>query len=320
LNENAKFLFARPLTTVARSPFAFAAPTIYGVVFMKNKPLQDGSPAKGAKGVNPARTAAARSPTGRPKRQSGRGPLEPDRIWIYGVHAVEAALANPNRRIFGFYATQNAVRRVDPAILANALSGALSDAIAPTILPPAKIDALLPTDSVHQGLAIETEILEEPRLQELVPRGPLVLLDQVTDPQNVGAILRSAAAFGAAAVVVTARHAPLPAGALAKAATGALEHVPYLRVTNLARTLAFLNDEGYRTIGLAGEAEDDLSTADDGRPLALVLGSEGKGLRQLTRQTCTDLARIPLAGRIGSLNVSNAAAVALYIATRDTAT
>jgi 23S rRNA (guanosine2251-2'-O)-methyltransferase len=171
---------------------------------------------------------------------------------------------------------------------------------------------------VHQGLIAEADPLPSPAIEELPDSGIVLVLDQITDPHNVGAILRTAAAFGVAAVITTARHSPEATGVLAKSASGALELVPIVIVQNLARALAALKDRGFLTVGLDSEAPDDLAATTLRRPLALVLGAEGRGLRQLTGATCDRLARLDLPGAIKSLNVSNATALALYIAARAT--
>jgi 23S rRNA (guanosine2251-2'-O)-methyltransferase len=172
---------------------------------------------------------------------------------------------------------------------------------------------LLP-DAVHQGLYLETDPLPAPAIEDLAAKGIVLVLDQITDPHNVGAIFRSAAAFGASAIVTTQRHSPDATGALAKAASGALEHVPFVNVQNLARGLTALKQHGFLVVGLDSEGDGDLAALALRAPLALVLGAEGKGLRQLTREICDHVARIDLPGKIASLNVSNAAAVALYVA------
>jgi 23S rRNA (guanosine2251-2'-O)-methyltransferase len=179
-----------------------------------------------------------------------------------------------------------------------------------------ELDRLTPPNSVHQGIVIETMPLSEPTLHDIIGANPppdlILMLDQVTDPHNVGAILRSAAAFGAAAIIMTERNAPTTTGVLAKSASGALEHTPMIHVVNLSRTLDELREAGYWSVGLAEEGEKDLGDLDLSGRTVLVLGAEGEGLRHLTRQKCDELARLPTGGAIGSLNVSNAAAVALY--------
>jgi 23S rRNA (guanosine2251-2'-O)-methyltransferase len=180
---------------------------------------------------------------------------------------------------------------------------------------PDEIARRLSPDAVHNGLLAEAELLDAPAIDALPAEGIVLVLDQITDPHNVGAILRSAAAFGVAALVTTARHSPEATGVLAKSASGALEYVPVVTVQNLARGLAALRERGFLLVGLDSEGENDLAQTALRAPLALVLGAEGKGLRQLTRETCDHTARLDLPGAIKSLNVSNAAALALYVAT-----
>ena len=184
---------------------------------------------------------------------------------------------------------------------------------------PDVIDARLGPDAVHQGLLAEADPLQAPPAAELEPDGIVLVLDQITDPHNVGAIMRSAAAFAARAIITTARHSPEATGALAKAASGALELVPLVTVQNLARGMEDLRGRGFMLVGLDSSGERDLADLPLRAPLALVLGAEGKGLRQLTRATCDALARIDLPGEIKSLNVSNAAVLALYVASRQIA-
>ncbi len=232
-----------------------------------------------------------------------------DHAMIFGIHAVEAALANPDRGIAKLYLTDNAERR-----LAEALS---KRQMAHERVLPRDLDRRLGPDTVHQGALIEAEALPEPTLAELVEGSagrPLIVLDQVTDPHNVGAILRSGAAFGAGGLVMTRRHSPPLDGALAKSASGALEHIRVALVQNLARALAELKDLECILIGLDDAAPDRIETMAWPERSALVLGAEGKGLRQLTRESCDRLARIATDGAMPSLNVSNAAAVALHLA------
>jgi 23S rRNA (guanosine2251-2'-O)-methyltransferase len=236
-------------------------------------------------------------------------------VWLYGVHAVLAALANPNRDCRRLLLSAEAERR-DAAALAE-LARQRPGLPAAQRVERAEIDALLPPGAVHQGLALEVSPLRQPDLESLLAglaagRQIIVALDQVTDPHNVGAILRSAAVFGAAAVINTERHAAAETGTLAKAASGGLEQVAYLQVTNLARTLEHLKAAGFWCLGLAGEAEQSLAGADLPERLVLCLGAEGSGLRRLTRSHCDLLLALPAAGALRDLNVSNAAAVALY--------
>jgi 23S rRNA (guanosine2251-2'-O)-methyltransferase len=228
---------------------------------------------------------------------------------LYGLHPVESALANPDRTVVRVLGTENAAHRLG-ALLAK--RGLTLEAASPKDL-----DRLLGPDTVHQGIALEAAPLPPVALDEVDPDGTLLVLDQVTDPHNVGAALRSAAAFGASGLVMTERHSPPLQGALAKAASGALDLVPVILVKNLAQALAELGERGFQRVGLAEEAGQALETAALSRPLALVLGAEGKGLRQLTREHCDLLCRISTASALASLNVSNAAAVALHWASRN---
>lgn len=234
-----------------------------------------------------------------------RESLRPDDLAVlYGWHTVKAALENPARKIRKFLATENAARRLaEEGITA-----------APELVRPGAIDERLAPDAVHQGLYLEADPLPAPEIADIA--GNVLVLDQITDPHNVGAILRTAAGFDVAAVVTTARHSPEATGALAKAASGALEYVPIVTVQNLARAMTELKERGYLLVGLDASAERDLGEVPLAAPLALVLGAEGRGLRQLTRESCDALGRIALPGRIKSLNVSNAAALALYVASR----
>jgi 23S rRNA (guanosine2251-2'-O)-methyltransferase len=235
-------------------------------------------------------------------------PAIPDGVAIlYGWHTVAAALANPRRVIRKITATENAARRL--------ADEGLTLPVAPEIVRPDAIDARLTPDAVHQGLLVEADPLPALAIEDVGPQGIVLVLDQLTDPHNVGAILRTAAAFAVGAVVTTARHSPEATGVLAKSASGALDLVPMVTVQNLARALANLKERSFLTVGLDSEGETDLAAAPLRAPLALVLGAEGRGLRQLTRETCEIRARLDLPGAIKSLNVSNAAAIALYAVT-----
>jgi len=218
---------------------------------------------------------------------------------------VSLALANPARRIRKLLLTENAARRL--------ADENIDTRIAPEIVRPSQIDQMLGPDAVHQGLLAEADPLPSPDIDTLAPEGLVLVLDQITDPHNVGAILRSAAAFAVKAIVTTARHSPEATGVLAKSASGALELVPLVSVQNLARALTRLNERGFLTVGLDSEGCENLGAVALREPLALVLGAEGKGLRQLTRETCSVVARLDLPGELKSLNVSNAAVLALYI-------
>jgi len=252
------------------------------------------------------KTAKGRPAPPRPAwRDRDRG-FDPDGpVILYGWHTVATALQNPRRRFRKIILTENAARRLSEEGIATR--------IAPEIVRPNEIDRLLTPDAVHQGLFAEADPLPSPDIDTLTQDGMVLVLDQITDPHNVGAILRSAAAFAVKAIVTTARHSPEATGVLAKAASGALELVPLVSVQNLARALTRLNERGFMTVGLDSEGSENLSAVALRPPLALVLGAEGKGLRQLTRDTCSVVARLAMPGEIKSLNVSTAAVLALYI-------
>ncbi|ALN73785.1 RNA methyltransferase [Aureimonas sp. AU20] len=241
-----------------------------------------------------------------PVRPGKSGPA--DRVRLYGLHTVEAALRNPERKLHRLFATRNALNRLE-----------LSESDLPCpfeLVEPRFLDTELGSDAVHQGVMLEADPLGTKRLSDLGASDLILVLDQVTDPHNVGALLRSAVAFGAGAVVTTSRHSPQESGVLAKSASGALELIPYVQITNLSDALSEIASLGFQTIGLDSDGEGELETSFDGQRIALVLGSEGKGLRQKTRETVSVLARLEVPGAIRSLNVSNAAAVALYAARR----
>ena len=226
-------------------------------------------------------------------------------VILYGWHTVTMALQNPNRHIRKLFLTENAARRLAEDNIAPRLT--------PEIVRPSQIDQRLGPDAVHQGLLAEADPLPSPDIETLEGEGLVLVLDQITDPHNVGAIMRSAAAFAVKAIVTTARHSPEATGVLAKSASGALELVPLVTVQNLARALTALNERGFMTVGLDSQGSENLSATPLRQPLALVLGAEGKGLRQLTRETCSVVARLDMPGEIKSLNVSNAAVLALYV-------
>jgi 23S rRNA (guanosine2251-2'-O)-methyltransferase len=241
----------------------------------------------------------------RKKSHQSHGTANRPRFW--GKHAVAAALDNPDRQVLKAWATREAAEFMQfPADLPVTMAEAPD------------LGRLVPSDAPHQGVVVEVEPLEEVWLGDLLAqadeRAVLLVLDQVTDPHNVGAILRSAAAFGALGIVTQDRHSPPESGALAKAASGALERVPWTRVVNLARALDEIAEAGFWRIGLAGEADSDLKDALGPAKVALVLGAEGPGMRQNTREHCDALARLPISDAVESLNVSNAAAVSLYAA------
>ena len=241
------------------------------------------------------------------RKNKSKGGGNPNRPRFWGKHAVAAALDNPERRVLKAWSTREAAEFMNfpkdlPVVLADV----------------ADLGRMVPSDAPHQGIVIEVEPLEEMWLADVLADAPeratLLVLDQVTDPHNVGAILRSAAAFGAIAIVTQDRHAPPEGGALAKAASGALERVPWVRVVNLSRALEEIAEAGFWRIGLAGEAKDDIKAALGPQRVALVLGAEGPGMRANVRDHCDTIARLPISEAMESLNVSNAAAVALYAA------
>jgi 23S rRNA (guanosine2251-2'-O)-methyltransferase len=229
-------------------------------------------------------------------------------VVLYGWHPVKAALENPARHIRRLLATENAARKLAEEGVALPL--------APELVRPQVIADRLSPDALHQGLLVEADPLPSPSLEEIAREGIVLVLDQITDPHNVGAIARSAAAFSVSAIITPARHSPEATGVLAKSASGALEYVPLVSVQNLARALAALKERGFLVVGLDSAGTEDLTAATLSAPLALVLGAEGKGLRQLTLQTCDCVARLDVPGKIKSLNVSNAAAVALFLASQ----
>ena len=267
------------------------------------------------KGKSPKKPGALRGRAGRMKGGRGSGRAGTGSVRLWGRHAVEAALMNPDRVHRKLWATREGV-----ASLAEAIGGELPEGFTVEYAQGLDLARLVARDAPHQGLVLECAPLDDLGLDDLPDPDaahPVVVLDQVTDPHNLGAILRSAAAFGAAAVVTQDRHAPPESGVVAKSASGALEIVPWVRVINLSRALEDLAGAGYWRIGLAGEAEPLFADALAAGPVALVLGAEGEGLRHNVAQHCDVLARLPIAAAMESLNVSNAAAVALdAIATR----
>lgn len=244
----------------------------------------------------------------RPKVAPGEGPAN-GLVRLYGLHTVRAALDNPNRRIRSMLVTRNALERL-------AISDITALPFKAELVEPRDIDKLTGSDAVHQGVLVEAEPLKPKRLDALGDSNLVLVLDQVTDPHNVGAILRSAVAFGAGALITTARHSPQESGVLAKSASGALEHIDHIEVKNLAEALGELHEAGFQTIGLDSDGPAEIEKTFSGDRIALVLGAEGKGLRQKTRETVIALARLDMPGAIRSLNVSNAAAVALYAVRR----
>jgi 23S rRNA (guanosine2251-2'-O)-methyltransferase len=269
-------------------------------------------PPRPAAGPSPTRIGSG-SASASGSSASGGGPRA---SLLFGLHPVAAAWTNPERRCRRLLATEAGL-----TALADALASARDLGLtrpAPQTVDRAELDRLLPTGAVHQGVVLDAEPLAEvdlddlARLAESRPDDVVVVLDQVTDPHNVGAILRSAAAFGASAVVLTDRNAPELTGTLAKSASGAVEIVPLVRVVNLSRALSVLQEAGYWCVGLDETGTRTLAQLDLKGRVAVVMGAEGSGLRRLTRERCDDIARLPTRGPIGSLNVSNATAVALY--------
>jgi len=255
----------------------------------------------------------ARKPQWVIDKERNRREASRETVWLFGLHAVRDALQNPRREKLRLVLTKNAADKLADAIAAGGLE--------PEIVDPRKFDVPIDENSVHQGAALEARPLDWGSLADVAIGGtgaPLVvLLDRVTDPHNVGAVLRSAEVFGARAVIAPRHHSAPETGALAKTASGALERQPYLRVTNLSDAMEELRAMGFVLLGLDSEATDTLAEGmalAGNRPIALVLGAEGPGLREKTRETCDRLVRVPAAGVFGSLNVSNAAAVALYAA------
>lgn len=256
---------------------------------------------------------ALRGRAGRMQGGRGSGRASSGAVRLWGRHAVEAALKNPERRHRKLWATREGIASLDGELPAN---------FPLEYAQPADLARFVSKDAPHQGLVLECDALEDVYLEDVLdgdPARPLVVLDQVTDPHNVGAILRSAAAFDACAILTQDRHAPPESGVVAKSASGALEIVPWVRVVNLARALEEAAEAGYWRIGLDGDGEASLAEALPAGPVALILGAEGEGMRHNIRQHCDAIARLPISNAMESLNVSNAAAIALYAAaTRQT--
>ena len=236
---------------------------------------------------------------------AGYDPGTSPNLFLYGLHTVRHALENPARKKFRLFATRNGLQRLEyvpgayPVLEVSEVS-------------PRELDRLVGPDAVHQGVVLETEPLVPAPLKTLDDCDLVVVLDQITDPHNVGAIMRSAVAMGAGAIITTARHSPAQTGVLAKSASGALDLIRHLTVTNLARAIETLHEMGFATIGLDSDADRDFTALPRFSKIAIVLGAEGKGLRLKTRETCQHLARLDMPGPIKSLNVSNAAAISLH--------
>lgn len=238
----------------------------------------------------------------KPRHDPDTGP-----VYLYGIHTVRAALDNPRRAKRHLLATPNALSRLRE-------DGEIGN-VRVTETSPKELDRLLGADAVHQGVALEVDPVSRFGLDDVSPLKLVVVLDQVTDPHNVGAILRTACAFGADAVVTTSRYAPRETGVMAKSASGALDLVPLVEVRNLGDAIETLKRRGLTVLGFDSEAPTPLRPRTDGAPLAIVLGAEGKGLRQRTRELCDEMVQLDMPGPIKSLNVSNAAAIALFAAT-----
>lgn len=260
---------------------------------------------------NGPRTGGAPYKERPPKRSFGGGgsgggegeKLTDGTVWIYGTHAVMAAMANPKRKVLDLRATRNAAEALPEGTRVNLIEGD-------------ELSAKLPAGAVHQGIAVRVTPLDVMEIDQAISdvSGIVLVLDQVTDPQNIGAVFRSAAAFGVRAIIQQDRKAPPITGSLAKAAVGGIELVPDVRVVNISQTIMQLADDGWMTVGLSGDAEKELSEVLDGSPVVLVMGAEGKGLRHLVGERCDFLARIPIGAQMESLNVSAASAIALYAA------
>ena len=256
-------------------------------------------------------------PHSKPHKQSQNHQQKPPKKWgqskprakpqtelVYGLHSVTAALENPQRHIKEIFASKNAAAKLQPSLDARNITA--------KIVLPRDLDKLCGPDAVHQGIVAKLAPLPQLDIEDLAPQGIVVLLDQVTDPHNVGAILRSCAAFKVQALITTERNSPQGSAILGKTASGGQEHVPIIEVTNLSRAMEQLKKHNFTLIGLDSEADNAMGELTIPAPLALVLGAEGKGLRHKTRQNCDIMARLDMPGAIKSLNVSNAAAVCLY--------
>ncbi len=309
----AHVLVGKPVSILAGDALSRVTEAAQERADMRERQWQDRRPGKGRTrpSSKPGGFKSGGGLQGGRRSHERRGGEPTSDVVLYGWHTVTAALANPARHIRRLLLTENALRRLQEEGIALPVT--------PDIVRPDAIAARLTPDAVHNGLLAEADPLPSPSIEEMDTSGIVLVLDQITDPHNVGAMLRTAAAFAVTAVVTTARHSPEATGVLAKSASGALELVPIVIVQNLARALTGLKERGFLTVGLDSSAPDDLAALELRAPVALVLGAEGKGLRQLTGETCDRLARLDLPGAIKSLNVSNATALALYIASRATA-
>lgn len=250
------------------------------------------------------------------RKQAGKPPSKQpakpaSQLWLYGNHACIAALHNPERKRLGLAVTSHALKELEVQGITERSLG-----ISPHIVTTRELDELLPPGAVHQGIAFHTSPLPDYNLETFIKQrnnpSPLLMLDQVTDPHNIGAILRSAAAFGAGAVIVTDRHSPQETGVMAKTASGAMETMALIRVTNLVQSIEMLKKHGYWSIGLDGYAEHTIEKATEFDKAVIIMGAEGSGLRRLTREHCDLLVKLPMTDAVESLNVSNAAAITLY--------
>ncbi len=278
----------------------------------KDKSTRDTHYANLRRAVRDAKRERGEIPTPPPQKRKHKGgddwkppQLSADQVYLYGLHTVRAALANKEREIIKLSVTQNAFARLD-------IGEADAQPFPVELVSPQDIDRILGPEAIHQGVMLETRPLPVRRLSALKDSPLILVLDQVTDPHNVGAIMRSAVAFNAGALITTIRHSPTESGVLAKSASGALEMIPYIQITNLSDALGELHKLGFTSIGLDSEGPAPIEKTFSGEKIALVLGAEGKGLRQKTRETVSHLARLDMPGEIKSLNVSNAAAIALY--------
>lgn len=237
------------------------------------------------------------------KKPPARNP-EDRPVYLYGLHTVRAAIDNPSRKKYRLLATKNALNRLQET--------GPTDGITIIDKMPRELDELLGKDTVHQGVALEVDPVNRSTFKDIGAFNLVIVLDQITDPHNVGAILRTACAFGADAVITTARYAPRETGVLAKSASGALDYVPLIEVRNLGDAIKELQMQGVKCLGFDSEAETTLKPRESDEPIAIVLGAEGKGLRQKTRSLCDEVVKLNMVGPIKSLNVSNAAAIALF--------